>query len=363
MPAIDLRSDTLTLPTGAMREAMRQAPVGDDGLDGDPSMARLEALAAERLGKDAALFVASGTMGNLVASLTHAVRGGEAIADEHAHLVRNEVGGIARLVGLHCHRLPALGGAMDLDQVRGLLRPAHSREGQPTAMVVVESSHNYSGGAVPSLDYMRALHELAQGAGAAVHLDGARIFNAALSLGVDVREIAALADSVTFCLSKGLSAPMGSLLAGSREFIARARTYRRMVGGGLRQAGSMAAAGIVALKQMTDRLADDHRHASRLWEQLARGGSGLVAETPPATNILMIDVSARSARAPADGWLAELERQGVRLRARDAGTLRAVLHRHISADDVDAAAAVILRVLCDGGGPPPSGCRGPAQSG
>ncbi|HSW19561.1 MAG TPA: threonine aldolase family protein, partial [Ramlibacter sp.] len=195
MPAIDLRSDTVTLPTDAMREAMRSAPLGDDGLDGDPTVARLEAAAASLLGKPQALFVVSGTMGNLVASLTHACRGGEAIVDEHAHIARSEGGGIARLAGLACHRLAARGGEMDLNRVRETLRRGYTRDGQPTAMVVVESSHNYSGGTVPSLDYMKALRDLAHEAGAPVHLDGARLFNAALALGVGVRDLAALADS------------------------------------------------------------------------------------------------------------------------------------------------------------------------
>lgn len=345
MRCIDLRSDTVTLPTDAMREAMSAAPLGDDGLDGDPTVCRLEALAASLLGKPQALFVTSGIMGNLVASLAHACNGGEAIADEHAHIILSEMGGISRLAGLVCHRIPECGGEMDLNRVREKLRRGHERDGQPTAMVVVESSHNHSGGMVPSIEYMRSLRSLAGEIDAPVHLDGARIFNAAHALGVHAKDIAHHADSVTCCLSKGLSAPMGSVLAGSTEFIQRARTFRRMVGGGLRQAGIVAAAGIVALEKMTARLVDDHRHAQRLWEHLHHAGEGLVSGAPPQTNILMIDVSHLAEIRPAQDWRTVLGQHGVLVRQRDDSTLRAVLHRHISMNEIDEAADILVRVL------------------
>lgn len=246
-------------------EAMRSAPLGDDGLDGDPTVRQLEWLAAAMMGKDEALFVVSGTMGNLVASLTHACQGGEVIADAGAHIALSEAGGISRLAGLMCRSVPAYKGEMDLDIVESNLRSSHTRHGQPTAMVVVESSHNHAGGVVPSLAYMQALQALARMGNTQVHLDGARLFNAAASLCCDAKLIASYADSLTFCLSKGLSAPMGSILAGSSDFIAKARTYRRMVGGGLRQAGVVAAAGTVALQNMVGRLTDDHTTATTLW--------------------------------------------------------------------------------------------------
>ncbi|MBP7564540.1 MAG: threonine aldolase family protein [Burkholderiaceae bacterium] len=344
--AIDLRSDTVTLPTDAMREAMQAAPLGDDGLEGDPTVRRLEQMAASLLGKPAALFVASGTMGNLVASLAHASRGGgEAIADADAHIVRSESGGIARLAGLFCHCVPHTGGEMALERVRELLRPVHARTGQPTAMVVVESSHNHAGGAVPPLAYMAELRAMAAAAGVAVHLDGARLFNAALALGVPARELAAQADSVTFCLSKGLSAPMGSLLAGDADFVARARTYRRMVGGGLRQAGVVAAAGIVALEQMCDRLAEDHGNARHLWALLRAADPRLVAPAAPQTNIVMVDLSHRGSVANAPAAIEALAAAGVLMRARDRVTLRAVTHRHVDRDAMGQAAARMLRVL------------------
>lgn len=343
MEPIDLRSDTVTLPTEAMREAMRTAALGDDGLDGDPTVQRLEQVAAAVLGKADALFLASGTMGNLVASLAHASRGGEVIVDEHAHIVRSEVGGITRLAGLACHRVAASRGEMDLDRVRDLLRAGFTRDGQPTAMVVVESSHNHSGGSVPSLKYMRDLRALAQACGIPVHLDGARLFNAAHGLGVRAQEVADRADTVTICLSKGLSAPYGSVLAGPPDFIARARTFRRMVGGGLRQGGVVAAAGIVALEQMTDRLVEDHLNARRLWTGLS--DSGWVGAEPPETNIVMLDVSRLAAHRPAQAWATLLAEHGVLLRARDARTLRAVTHRHVSAEQVDAAAGILRKVL------------------
>jgi len=342
---VDLRSDTITLPTEAMWAAMRNATLADDSLEGDDTVQRLEAMAAELLGKEAALFVTSGTMGNLVASLSHGGRGGEAIADANAHIITSEAGGIARLAGLMCHGVPGGRGEMDLEAMRGKLRASHTRSGQPTAMVVIETSHNHSGGTVPSLPYMRQVRELAHDHGAAVHVDGARVFNAAAALGVSVREIAAMADSLTFCLSKGLSAPMGSLLAGSSSFIERARTYRRMVGGGLRQAGIMAAAGVVALRDMPARLVDDHRSALQIWEVLRQAGSGLVSADAPETNILMIDVRGAREQRSASEWVSTLAQAGVAVRARDAFTLRLVTHRHIDLASAERAARVIAGAL------------------
>lgn len=338
MNLIDLRSDTVTLPTEAMTEAMRGARLGDDGLDGDPTVRQLENMAAQLLGKDESLFVVSGTMGNLVASLAHACRGGEVIADDLAHMAQSEAGGVSRLAGLMCRTVPSIQAEMDLNVVESCLRSGFSRHGQPTAMVVVESSHNNAGGAVPSLTYMRLLHDLARKAGSQVHLDGARLFNAAIALNCDAKAIAAHADSVTFCLSKGLSAPMGSIIAGSFDFIERARTYRRMVGGGLRQAGVVAAAGIVALDTMVHRLADDHQIAKWLWASLREACPGSVAELPPATNIVMVDVLRGKLGSSAPECAQRLAEQGVLVRARDKRTLRIVTHRHIGMQDARKAA-------------------------
>lgn len=337
MTPIDFRSDTVTLPTEAMMEAMRSAPLGDDGLDGDPTVRQLESLAATMLGKDEALFVVSGTMGNLVASLTHACQGGEVIVDAGAHIALSEAGGISRLAGLMCRSVPAHKGEMDLDIVASNLRPSHTRHGQPTAMVVVESSHNHAGGAVPSLAYMQALQALAREGNTQVHLDGARLFNAAASLGCDAKLIASYADSVTFCLSKGLSAPMGSILAGSSDFIAKARAYRRMVGGGLRQAGVVAAAGRVALEEMVDRLIDDHTTATTLWHHLREVFPDGVEPYPPATNIVCVDLRPLASRLSSSACVERLASLGVLVRARDKNFLRFVTHRHIQAEHCRAA--------------------------
>jgi threonine aldolase len=344
MTIIDFRSDTVTLPVEGMLDAMRRAPLGDDGLDGDPTVRRLEELAAATLGKEKALFVVSGTMGNLVAAMAHATYGGEAIVDAQAHIAVSEAGGISRVAGLMCRQLPAMRGVMDIDEVASTLRNGYTRHGQPTAMVVVESSHNNSGGAVPPLQYMRALYQTAHEAGSQIHLDGARIFNAAAAIDCDAKTISSHADSVTFCLSKGLSAPMGSVLAGSASFICRARTYRRMVGGGLRQAGVVAAAGVVALETMVKRLADDNRMAARFWVLLNQLHPECVEPTPPETNILMVRV-ADSCYGTAVQFAKRLATHGILARARDAHTLRFVMHRHISSEDIQVAARTIDDLL------------------
>jgi threonine aldolase len=240
---IDLRSDTVTLPTEEMREAMRAAPLGDDSREGDPTVRRLEQTAATITGKEAALFVASGTMSNLVALLAHTGRGGEVLLDGDCHIMRSEMGGIASLAGLFYRPIPSRRGAPDLDEVGERLSEKLSGFRLATALVCVETTHNSAGGAVLPLDYMARLRALTAEKDVPVHIDGARIFNAAVALGVPAAEIARHGDSIGFCVSKGLSAPFGSVLCGSADFIEKARAYRRMVGGGMRQAGVMAAAG------------------------------------------------------------------------------------------------------------------------
>src|SRR5215216_5286834 len=244
---IDLRSDTVTLPTEEMYEAMRRAELGDDGREGDPTVRRLEQLAAEMTGKQAALFVTSGTMANLVALLTHGERGGEVLLDAGAHILRSEMGGIAQLAGLFHRTVPGERGAPDAAALREMLSPKLAPNRLGTSLVCLETTHNSAGGAVMSLPHLAALRELTAEQGVPLHIDGARLFNAGVALGVKADAIAQHADSVCFCVSKGLSAPFGSLLCGSAAFIERARGFRRMVGGAMRQAGMMAAAGIIAL--------------------------------------------------------------------------------------------------------------------
>jgi threonine aldolase len=340
---IDLRSDTVTQPTAAMWDAMRAASLGDDTLEGDATVQALEALGASLAGKEAALFVVSGTMGNLLASLCYATRGGEAVLDAQAHMAKSEAGGVARIAHLYPVSVPSRYGEMDLNVLADVLRPGFSRYGQPTAMVCVETTHNHSGGYVPSLAYMEAVRGLASRAGIAVHVDGARAFNAAVSLGVELAQLAAHCDSITFCLSKGLSAPMGSILAGSHEFIVQARTFRRMVGGGLRQAGIMAAAGKVALESMVERLADDHRRAQGLWQGLADLDATLVDPAPSRSNIVRLRVDTQRT-ADARAWERALEQHGVLARASGAGALRLVTHRHIEDAHIEHVIDAIARI-------------------
>jgi len=270
MDWIDLRSDTVTWPTAAMRQAMAEAEVGDDVFGDDPTTIRLEAAAAERLGKEAGLFVASGTMGNLVAVLAHCGRGDEAILGDRAHTFVYEAGGIAALGGVHPHPVPVQSdGTLPLDAIRAAIRDADNPHFPITRLIALENTQGTVGGIPLTRAYTDAVGEIAQAHGLALHIDGARIFNAATALGENVAELVAAADSVTFCLSKGLCAPVGSVLVGSREFVDRARRIRKQLGGGMRQVGVLAAAGLIALEQMTDRLRDDHENARLLAEGLA----------------------------------------------------------------------------------------------
>jgi threonine aldolase len=329
---IDLRSDTVTEPTEAMLDAMRSATLGDDSRDGDPTVRRLEALAAERMGKEAAAFVPSGTMANLVALLTHADRGGEVVLEEGSHTLNAELGGIAAIAGLFYRPLPGQRGAMDLERLRETVRPM-TRHRMGTALVFLETTHNGAGGAALPLDHLSRVRAIASEHDLPVHIDGSRVFNAAIALGIGAEAIARHADSIAFCLSKGLSAPVGSLLCGSAAFIERARAFRRMAGGNLRQSGPLAAAGIVAIETMVDRLAEDHRTAKRLAMGLSAVDPTTVDPASVDTNIVRVAVraSGRSATAIA----AALERLGVRANASSSDQLRFVTHRHIDEASVD----------------------------
>jgi threonine aldolase len=338
---IDLRSDTVTRPTEAMLESMREATFGDDSRDGDETVKKLEALAAQRTGKAAGAFMPSGTMANLVAMLTHAQRGGEVLLEDGSHTLTAELGGIAGVAGLFYRGIPGKRGAMDLDALREAIRPV-TRNQMGAALVWMENTHNRSGGAVLPLAHMRAVVELARASGVPVHLDGARIFNAAISLGVPPSEIAQNSDSVCFCVSKGLSAPVGSILCGSKEFIERARAYRRMVGGNMRQAGPLAAAGIVAIETMMERLAEDHQTAKRLAEGLHRIDPSLCDPKGVETNLVRVDVRKSGRRAAQ--WSADLKQKGVLVAPADVYSLRFVTHRHISAPDVDAAVGALAEL-------------------
>lgn len=339
---IDLRSDTVTLPTDTMREAMHNAVLGDDSRDGDPTVVALEALAARRTGKDAAVFVPSGTMANLVAVMAHAARGGRALLDAQAHILNSEMGGISAVAGLFPVAIPGSRGEMDLDRLRAALKVKAGRSAMPAAVVCMETTHNAAGGAVLPLDYMAEVYALAREHRVPVHTDGARLFNAAVALGVSAEAIARHTDSVCFCISKGLSAPVGSLVAGSVEFVERVRAMRRMVGGNLRQAGMLAAAGIVALDDMVERLADDHARARELAVLLHAIDAALVEPATVTTNIVKVDVSASGQDAAR--WSDALAGLGVRVSPAGTHALRFVTHRHIGSAEVQRAAAAFASI-------------------
>ena len=340
---IDLRSDTVTLPTQAMREAMYRAELGDDVYGEDPTVNKLQEMAAERMGKEAALFVPSGTMGNLVSLLTHCGRGDEAIMGSEAHTFYYECGGSSALGGIHVRTVPNLpDGTMAPDQVEWAIREPNVHFPR-TRLLCLENTHNRCGGAVLNLQQMDSLTSIARKHGIAVHLDGARIFNAAIALGVKASDIAATADSVQFCFSKGLAAPVGSAICGSQAFIQEARRNRKMVGGGMRQAGVLAAAAIVALEQMVERLAEDHLNARALAEGMANIKRVRVDLARVQSNMVMFTLADPSLAQ--EQVLASLAAEGLQVSSMDAIHLRAVTHYGITSADIKTALDILNRVL------------------
>lgn len=291
MDYIDLRSDTVSWPTPAMREAMTNARVGDDVFGDDPTVKQLEAESASLLGKEAGLFVASGTMGNLCAVLAHCGRGDEMILGREAHIFRSEAGGSAGLGGVHPNALPNQpDGTLKLEDVRRAIR-FEDEHNPRTRLICLENTHNAIGGVAVSLEYTRQVGELARERRLKLHMDGARIFNAQAALGVPAKELVADANSVSFCLSKGLCAPVGSVLVGSKEFIGQARRIRKSVGGGLRQVGVLAAAGLVAIHDMIDRLPEDHDNACALAEGLAAIPHIVIDPARVQTNMVFFELA------------------------------------------------------------------------
>jgi threonine aldolase len=343
MRTVELRSDTMTRPTPAMRKAMAEAEVGDDVFGEDPTVNRLEMLAAERLGKEAALFVSSGTMANLVSQMSHCGRGDEMLLGSLAHSFYYEQGGSAAVASIHPRTVPNQpDGKLALDELEAAIR-ADNIHFPRTRLIALENTHNLCGGAPLESAYIRDVAAIARRHGIRLHIDGARLFNAAVALGVPARQLVADADSVSFCLSKGLAAPVGSVVCGSREFIQTARRARKVLGGGMRQAGVLAAAGIVALNEMIDRLAEDHANARRLAEGLA-GISGL--ELNPgryATNIVYFDVIQQGLIAAE--LVARLQQKGVRMLAAGPRTLRAVTHYEVTAPDIEYALSVMAKAM------------------
>ncbi len=343
MPFIDLRSDTVTLPSPAMRKAIADAELGDDVFGEDPTVRKLEELAARRMGKEAALLVASGTMGNLVCQLAHCGRGDEMILGDKSHVFYYEQGGSAAIGGIHSRTVPNQSdGTLLPEDILSAIRPDDLHFPR-TRLIVLENTHNLCNGSPLTSDYLNQVAAIAAENGLNLHVDGARIFNAAVALGVSPAELAAPADSISFCLSKGLSAPVGSMVCGSTEFIAGARRMRKVLGGGMRQAGIIAAAGIVALEQMVERLAEDHENARRLASALA-GIRGLSRMDPESvrTNILYLEVDSHFS---APEVARKLEREGVRVLAKGDRHLRAVTHYGITAKDVDMAVTKFRKIL------------------
>ncbi|HSR25672.1 MAG TPA: threonine aldolase family protein [Candidatus Eisenbacteria bacterium] len=338
--AVDLRSDTLTMPTPEMRRAMAEAELGDDVFGEDPTINRLEARAAELMGKEAAVFVPTGTMGNLLGVLSLARAGQEVIADADSHLFMSEGAGAAALGGIQVRQVPTAAGVMDADRVRAAVRPTDDYHAPLTAAVCVENTHNRHGGVVWPLESLRAVRRVAGEHRIAVHMDGARVFNAAAAQGRSVGEIAATADTVTFCVSKGLGAPVGSVLCGPAETLDRARRWRKAVGGGWREAGVLAAAGLWALDHMVDRLPEDHANARTLAEGLAELPGIRIDLARVQTNIVRFEVTEMTAPE----FVSECRGRGVLGGGAGRG-VRFVTHFGIEAADVQRALAVCAEVL------------------
>src|SRR5579862_2293742 len=335
---IDLRSDTVTLPTPEMREAIARAELGDDVYGEDPSVNRLEAMASAAMGKEAALLVPSGTMANLAAMLTHCARGTKAIVGSQSHTNLYEAGGASALGGIVLTAISNTeDGELNIDELaRELATPADDHFAQPS-LVVVENTHNRCGGAPIKLSHMAEVSDAAHRRKLQLHLDGARIFNAALALETQPKEIARVADTVSFCLSKGLGCPLGSILCGSREFIARAHRTRKVLGGGMRQAGIIAAAGIVALTTMVDRLAEDHQNARALAQGLALVAGLNVRAVKNRTNMVVFDVDGDADASRR--FASAMKERHVLISPREATSFRAVTHNGISRADIDRTVA------------------------
>jgi threonine aldolase len=338
---VELRSDTFTLPTESMRAAMAAAEVGDDVWDEDPTIHRLQQRAAEMVGKEASLFVPSGTMGNLCALLSHTQAGEEVILEGDSHIFHSEVAGASVVGGLQLRPLETEDGRLQPEQVRRAIREPDIHQPR-TGLLCLENTHNRKGGTCLSPAQTVALSAVAHEAGFPVHLDGARVFNAAVALGVDARELTAPVDSVMFCLSKGLSAPVGSMLAGSKDFIERARRMRKMLGGGMRQAGVVAAAGLCALNEMVDRLAEDHANARRLAEGLLGVPGVDIDLLRVETNMVFGDCHPP---LTATAFIDRCREVGVRLDQASLYRWRMVTHRGVSVEDVNYAIEAVRRVF------------------
>lgn len=345
MQTVDLRSDTVTQPTQEMREAMFKAPVGDDVYGEDPTINQLQELAARMMGKKAALFIPSGTMGNLAAILAHCGRGDEVILGHLSHTFLYECGGISSLGGVHSHQLPNQpDGTLDIQDIRSAIR-SDDAHFPVSRLIVLENTHNRCGGAPIGLDYTHTVASIAQEKNISMHLDGARVFNAAAALGVDARELAEPFDSVTFCLSKGLCAPVGSVLCGSEDFIYSAHRIRKQLGGGMRQAGILAAAGIIALEKMAPRIGEDHLRARRLSQGLKTIPGVIVDPDQPGTNMVYFNLDREAIQFDAAQLATRLDQYGVKIGVVDTNRIRLVTHYWIDDGAVDYTIEAFKQVL------------------
>jgi len=341
---VDLRSDTVTLPTEEMLEAIRHAKLGDDVFGEDPTVNELERLAAEKLGKEAALLMASGTQANLVSLMSNAERGKLVILESESHIYWYEVGGVSAVAGLLPWTLRSRLGVLEPADVVAALRPKNIHFPEP-ALVCVEDTHNRHGGTVVAPKQLAALSEVVHARGLRLYMDGARIFNAAVALKMDVKEFAGHVDNLMFCLSKGLSCPVGSVIAGSATFIEKARKNRKLLGGGMRQAGIIAASGIVALEKLVDRLADDHANAKRLAAGLGKIEGVAVDMERVQTNMVLFDTSDLGIED--SEFILKLQEKGVLALTHDLHVVRMVTHRGIEKEHIDKAIAAVEAVAME----------------
>ncbi|WP_209124563.1 low-specificity L-threonine aldolase [Alkalihalobacillus sp. BA299] len=342
MNFIDFRSDTVTKPTEEMREAMFNAKVGDDVYGEDPTVNRLEALAAQILGKEDALFVTSGTQGNQIAILTHCAPGDEVILEAESHIFLYEGGAASALAGIQTRPLQGLNGAMDPLAVKKAIR-GDDIHYPYSGLICLENTHNKAGGRIVPIDTMKSIYEIAKDKDIPVHLDGARLFNAAVATGVSASKFTQYVDTVQVCLSKGLSAPVGSILAGSKSFIKEARKWRKRLGGGLRQVGVLAAPGIIALENMVSRLAEDHTNAKLLAEGLTQIPGLNVCVPNVETNIILCNI--KKSGLSNDQFLTLLKDAGILAGPFDDGIIRFVTHREVTSDMVQTAIQSINQII------------------
>jgi threonine aldolase len=342
---IDLRSDTVTKPTEAMRKAMAEAEVGDDVYGEDPTVRKLEELAAELLGKEAGLFVTSGTQGNQVAIATHAQKGDEVIAETEAHIFYYEAAAVAAIAGAQIRQILGHRGIMHPEDVRKAIREPNVHHPR-TALISIENTHNRSGGTVIPVENLAAIRAIAMDYGVPIHMDGARLFNAAVAAGRPARDFADQVDTVQICLSKGLCAPVGSVLVGSKDFIERARQWRKRLGGGMRQAGVIAAPGIIALTEMVERLAVDHENARHLGEKIANIPGVKVDLATVQTNIVVADIADSGMDVPT--FLTRLREGGVLATSFGSTLVRFVTHHDVTREQIDRAISVVASAVRSG---------------